>query len=1437
MNTSGIKNSNFGAGLATLSALTRRVATVVFALVLGTVTSFAAAPSWTNPSGLLNTMTVHGVVQHSGGGAYVTASGSMLSAWKGAEIRGVTTVFDGPATQMQFQLSVGSNLGAETGLTLKCYDAATDTVFDVSPGFDFAADTTLNSVFNPGLYLEDAGPLRFTAAAPGTAGGTGTATVTVGTQVTVLENGTQVFSATVAGGTAPYSYSWTLAGSTVATTATYSYQPSYTAVLHPNTAIPGQIVRLTVTDAALATATATWSTVVTQDVDRLPTTPGAPLFSPASPTTADVVSATSTSTDADGDAITYTKVWTHGATTVTAATLAASYTKKGETWNLAVTASTNPYGTGTVSSGTVNGAVTIANTVPVANTPDLVGVIMNSVGQSLSMTGTDADVADLIDTLSFAIVADPVHGAMKTSMNGTLTSLNPATGTVTYIPATGFTGTDTFQFTAFDGTATSAPATFSIQVFQPFEMAINVEDIDNPTNPIPGIGIVDVTVGTAGGATDNADPGIDTLAPPPPSGKAYVELIAPGDEALLNADFRPNLDGARYYIKITPDADEVTPGASVNLTWDIADLPAGKNWHMWQLTADPFSGGQTVPGGIDMATEAFVDLMPLGVVPDALQAPVYFLVGTPSVPTVATVSPASGPTAGGTVVTITGTEFMTGAAVQFGAGNATDVVVVNATTITCKTPAVGYTGTAVDVIVTNADSGTGTKDEAFLFNNAPTANAGGPYNLGMYIGATLDAGASLDVDGGALTFAWDLNNDGTFETTTATTVAADVAPQLICTYAELGNVGTGAHTIAVCVTDIHGLSATATGTINRANLPPTANAGGPYVIDEGATLSLDAHLSVDPDGLPLATYDWELDNVAPNGYNDLHTTSATPPALNWATLVALGLNDIADPLTGLPTNDIKVRVTDVDGGTADSVATTLTVYRNLPNASFTVDAALPPASGINRFEDVDFAQTATHGKPGVLNVAYEWDFQYNGSTFRTMATGANVTWRFAEYRVYNVALRVTDQNGRTDMATGLVTVSGGTLAPVAAISGTPLATTIMTALDVSGSNTALTPATPLSYKWQLWNFALGTPAWGTLYTGTNPNYTISAATLAAYGYTTAGVYNNAIKFTVTDSVNGSSDSTVALELTNDVGADPEAWTLPINVAFGSESTLVFGVAPTGVQGVDAFDAYNDGVMWDGAFTGFLTPDGGPTLQTAINSNNVDGNGSYDYADWILEVKSGSVNPTYLWWDPASIPAAGMWLFELDGSAGVPAADGRLPAGCVPQDMRVDGDLLVPVGQTKYYRLVYGKLTQSITFEAGWNLFSLQNGPFDPTMAAILGHGAFVAGTNWGWNPVTQEYAAAATFEGLPGYWVYFDADTTIPVDGIRINDRSYNLVEGWNLVGVTASRVLTANPNLFLPGYSYDAAAGLYEEVNVDDTLVPGKAYWIYANAPTVLNP
>jgi hypothetical protein len=86
------------------------------------------------------------------------------------------------------------------------------------------------------------------------------------------------------------------------------------------------------------------------------------------------------------------------------------------------------------------------------------------------------------------------------------------------------------------------------------------------------------------------------------------------------------------------------------------------------------------------------------------------------VPVITTVNPDVGVTAGGTIVTITGTFLSTATAVTFGTADATKIVEVRATEIEAKTPAHATGHVAVSV---TTPQGTATKPTAFTFVTLP----------------------------------------------------------------------------------------------------------------------------------------------------------------------------------------------------------------------------------------------------------------------------------------------------------------------------------------------------------------------------------------------------------------------------------------------------------------------------------------------------------------------------------------------------------------------------------------------------------------------------------------------------------------------------------------------------------------------------------------------
>jgi len=166
-----------------------------------------------------------------------------------------------------------------------------------------------------------------------------------------------------------------------------------------------------------------------------------------------------------------------------------------------------------------------------------------------------------------------------------------------------------------------------------------------------------------------------------------------------------------------------------------------------------------------------------------------FVYGTLPV-TVTTVDPASGPIAGGTSVTITGTNFASGATVKFGTASATGVTVNSDTQITCTSPAVA--AGAVDVTVTNSDSTNGKKTAGFTYvapTPAPSITSISP--------TTAAAGANVTITGS------NFASGATVKFGSATaTISSSSSTSIVCT------VPAGSGTVTVTVTNPDTQSAT-----------------------------------------------------------------------------------------------------------------------------------------------------------------------------------------------------------------------------------------------------------------------------------------------------------------------------------------------------------------------------------------------------------------------------------------------------------------------------------------------------------------------------------------------------------------------------------------------------------------------------------------------------
>src|SRR6516164_8872744 len=162
-------------------------------------------------------------------------------------------------------------------------------------------------------------------------------------------------------------------------------------------------------------------------------------------------------------------------------------------------------------------------------------------------------------------------------------------------------------------------------------------------------------------------------------------------------------------------------------------------------------------------------------------------------PTVTNVNPNTGPTSGGTSVTITGTNFSDVTAVRIGSNAAGSFTVDSATQITATSPA--GVGT-VDVTVTTA-GGTSviSSGDRFTYGSAPTVT-----NVNPNTGPT-SGGSSVTITGtnfsGATAVRFGSNAAGSFTVDSATQITATLPA--------------GVGTVDVTVTNENGTSATSSG--------------------------------------------------------------------------------------------------------------------------------------------------------------------------------------------------------------------------------------------------------------------------------------------------------------------------------------------------------------------------------------------------------------------------------------------------------------------------------------------------------------------------------------------------------------------------------------------------------------------------------------------------
>ena len=445
-------------------------------------------------------------------------------------------------------------------------------------------------------------------------------------------------------------------------------------------------------------------------------------------------------------------------------------------------------------------------------------------------------------------------------------------------------------------------------------------------------------------------------------------------------------------------------------------------------------------------------------------------------PTVTSVSPNSGPAGGGTAVTITGTNFATGATVTFGSAAATNVVVVNSTTITATTPA-GSLG-AVTVTVTNPGGLNGSLSNGFTYVGTPTVTSVSPTS------GTISGGTAVTITG--TNFA--TGATVTFGGTAATNVVVVSSTSITAT--------TPAHAagaVTVTVTNPGGLNGSLTNGFTYVNSPtvtsvsPTSGttAGGTAVTITGTNFTTGATVTF---GGTAATNVVVVSSTSITATTPAHAAGAVtvtvtnPGGLNGSltngfTYVGTPTVTSISPTSGTTAGGTAVTITGTNFTTGATVTLGGTAATNVVVVSSTSITATTPAHAAG-------AVTVTVTNPGGLNGSLSNGFTYvapptvtsvspnSGSTAggtavtitgTNFATGATVTFGGTAATnivvVSSTSITATTPAHAAGAVTVVVTNSGGlsgSLTNGFTYIGTPTVTSISPTSGTTAGGTAIT---------------------------------------------------------------------------------------------------------------------------------------------------------------------------------------------------------------------------------------------------------------------------------------------------------------------------------------------------------------------------------------------
>ncbi|MCE4063424.1 IPT/TIG domain-containing protein [Pandoraea sputorum] len=345
-------------------------------------------------------------------------------------------------------------------------------------------------------------------------------------------------------------------------------------------------------------------------------------------------------------------------------------------------------------------------------------------------------------------VNPPSHSAGVVDVRVT-TSGGTATGSgyYTYLPPPTITGVSPSQGTTSGGTAVTISGT-NLQ---------NVTSLSFGGTSVPSVSF-----------TSQNSTQIVVNAPARPQGMVDIVATSPGGQSPTSAADQFTYVSLPTVSSVTPNQGPSTGGGLItingtNFVTGATTVSFGATPATGVNVLSPTSLNATIPAGSAGTVDVTVTTAAGTSTTSAADWYTYA-----DQPTMTMASPSSGPIAGGTSVTITGTGFTSGTSVTFGGVSASGVTFNSATSITVTTPA--HAAGTVNVVATTAGGST-TQPVTFTYFSSPTVTSIAPQS------GPVTGGSTVTITGTNFTGATQV----TFGGTNATSVTVNSSTSITAT--------------------------------------------------------------------------------------------------------------------------------------------------------------------------------------------------------------------------------------------------------------------------------------------------------------------------------------------------------------------------------------------------------------------------------------------------------------------------------------------------------------------------------------------------------------------------------------------------------------------------------------------------------------------------------